>query len=119
MSDDEVNKIIAEFMGLEVLDPTDWSQRNRITKSQICSDSIKMQYHLSLDELVPVWEKLHGVDGFYDMRLSGYYYPGYIVTLELIEGKFHSGKAGDKKDSIQQAAAHATAKAIMELNARK
>ena len=110
MKTEEANKIIAEFMGWTVLTPKEWSEKEWIDKGEICSDSIKIKYSISLDALVPVWEKLK-----YDPTFV-YCVPEkkwtcslmHIFTKEIEKGY---GKAA----TIQEAACMATAKAIKEL----
>lgn len=91
MNDKEVNKIIAEFMGFNESD---------------IEVGCYPKYTNSLDALVPVWEKLKTKQ----VRLGDSYgfdqcqlYTGIDPTI------WSDGK------TVQQAAAHATAKAIKEI----
>ncbi len=118
MTNEEINRTIAEFMGLKeiaiyYIDENRWSGGNSLEYTTQKCNNYKSQgincelrerviatdeYTESLDALVPVWEKLK-----YN-----------LVWLE--ESKTFSlnciFEASAK--TIQQAAAHATAKAILE-----
>ena len=82
-------------------------------------DIASRYYCSSLDTLVPIWEKLyknkeHGWDNFYiefglDVYKCGFFEPIYY------EGNEYSHDS-ESSVSAQQAAAHATAKAVLELN---
>lgn len=106
MDDNEVNKIIAEFMGHRIFQVTPDVYYIANKKGHCCSRT----YTDSLDALVPVWEKLNVGD------VKCYRYNKHPCEFSLsvmtspIYGKAISGS------TIQQAAAHATAKAIQELN---
>ena len=109
MTDEEVNKVIAEYMG---------NFRCICNHPQghdtFCLDCHKYQrvsgtklYTESLDALVPVWEKLNVILTHVEM--------GYV---EISSFKKHPHKAEifiGIGNTIQQAAAHATAKAILKL----
>ena len=98
MTDEEVNKVIAEYMFGKHY-------------SKGCPNNHFIE---SLDALVPVWEKLkecsypkfHKNEKGFSVSMSVEYFKGYnrVEFVEVYEMK-----------SIQQAAAHATAKAIKEL----
>jgi hypothetical protein len=103
MTDEDVNKIIADYMkypisndGLEiyVLDRR-WEP--------LCE-----YFTDSLDALVPVWEKLHS----YPMVDED---EKYLIEMLTEEVHLEVNYVWSKKDTIQLAAAHATAKAIKEL----
>lgn len=97
MKNEEVNRIIAEYMGTKF--------------NHICIDHADVDKYLcdlyteSLDALVPVWEKLE--KGF-EIKLSIF---THAKTAMIYDASLSDGY-GDK---VQQAAAHATAKAILEL----
>ena len=111
LSDDAVNRLIAEYMG--------WRYCSTHSPSPVFTHEEfhwqypeYFKYTKSLDALVKVWEKAkiggrllpviyNGVSGFYFFvdRFGGYIDPAYKGFGE----------------TIQQAAAHATAKAIQEL----
>lgn len=104
MNDNEVNKIIAEFMGVP------WCP---------CNDGFKVEAHdlhpkytESLDALVPVWDKLGGKTGI-DITIQN----DGIDCLEKYQVKLDSDFIVESSwyKTIQQAAAHATAKAILEI----
>jgi hypothetical protein len=104
MSDNEVNKIIAEFMGFE------YSHglillRNKEGAIWLEDDA---DYVSSLDALVPVWERLGNVE--YELKKDNERFTcalcNYTTGFVVIESYYKT---------IQQAAAHATAKAILEL----
>lgn len=111
MKDEEVNKIIANYMGLEF----EYCLDKECMFIQCKGEAPFVAYTQSLDELVPVWEKLE---------------QGCIPELILVP---RYPKEGENKQvttewraqfkmkygfgcTIQKAAAHATAKAILELN---
>ena len=116
MTDQEANKIIAEFMGYKYIE----TYTHEIIKEPLLVLEKDLEiYHKpcftdSLDALVPVWKKLVDLP-FFDMLMSGdvvKYGANFKAFKELIErNQGHSGW----HDTIQQAAAHATAKAINEL----
>lgn len=95
MKSEEANKIIAEFMGTGVWVPVD----------NDCGE-LETLYSWSLDALVPVWEKL-------DKK------PICISQgINQCEGKWFVQYGlfdGGERETIQEAAAIATAKAIQEM----
>lgn len=112
MTDQEVNKIIAEFMG-------ESAEKLRIEQYATSKESVSITLdfpYLSLDALVPVWEKLRG-------KISGY--RNICIETDYLnfdeDGNFWrfgincAPKISQTYESIQQAAAHATAKAILGL----
>jgi hypothetical protein len=90
MNDNEVNKIIAEYMGLPPLevDITVWYSN----------------YTRSLDALVEVWEKI-----------GEKFLCRMLITFKFKEVAFNYGSFVTSGNTVQQAAAHATAKAIVAL----
>ena len=113
MTDNEVNKIIAEFMGLDYIDfdkDPDFIYRE-LLKGACILDKERQEvipydtYTKSLDSLVSAWEK---------MENYGYQVNLYTDKKECDLGTYHDFLT-EGMGSIQQAAAHATAKAIMEL----
>lgn len=105
MSDNEVNKIIAEFMGVPV---------SEISQEYI--DDVVIKYTKSLDALVPVWEKLQGLCNFriyWDICRPLDDEDKHKFELITFTGSRIYSANGKL---LSQAAAHATAKAIMELN---
>lgn len=122
MKDKEINRVIAEYMGWV---KQDFPTENEITftEDQYCDNSGEMfgishfNYTESLDALVPVWEKLNlkKISPRFAFSCSQKK-PFYCEIMYSVDerddwdGSFYSiGK------TIQQAAAHATAKAILEL----
>jgi len=109
MTNEEVNKIIAEFMGSRLETVTSWDKKQPYCRLVDHNGSFKEVYTKSLDALVPVWEKLESdiihlcMSTYSDARAAGFY--------DSLYGCEHFSK----KPTIQQAAAHATAKAITEL----
>ena len=111
MSDNEVNKIIAEFMGWKIVKYATHGLSWKIVKYAITGlmmikegeKSRYTDYTKSLDALVPVWGKLED-----------------IPFMTISSGEYHAMmmqyKCFSIKNNYQQAAAHATAKAILELN---
>ena len=108
MNDNEVNKIIAEFMG----GYTDKYDEEYVT--------VVKPYTISLDALVPVWEKL---DTFNKTTFEGILLGYCWGDKDLHTSSFVDYAFGEMQhyhyygshNTIQQAAAHATAKAILEL----
>ena len=104
MTNDEVNKIIAEYMDIK------WSFRDGKMydhSNDSCGILIPM-YTNSIDALVPVWDKLNTFPMFDEDEK-------YLIEL-LTEDRFSEiNYVWAKADTIQEAAAHATAKAIKEL----
>lgn len=111
LTDDEVNKIIAEYMGYSI-------QETELNNGELYAEKVKnnvvsgLAYTLSLDALVPVWEKL-SQDNVYGFVLDPKKDPAF--GIEKLGGlEFY-----EVMDTIQQAAAHATAKIILELKQNK
>lgn len=107
MNKEEANKILAEYMGTEI-NPEDDSvfmeEEDYIVYDYLYSDS--------LDALVSVWEKLD-IDGQaydnYDREFMKHEFRIYITNnRELLDFQGNG-------QSIQEAAAIATAKAIQEI----
>ena len=103
MSDDEVNKIIADYMGVK-----------KVGKYWIIGalHIDVLEYTKSLDALVPVWEKLLKD---YKLQVSMFCNPLGFFEFEVFDNK-EGGLCefgNDKKP--ERAASYATAKAILEL----
>lgn len=120
MTEMEANKVIAEFMGECWHDHIVQGQCQRCFK--LLAGKVRVIYTRSLDSLVPVWEKLRVNFSFIskedetpeDTR-SGFYRPiegSYRAWLR--EYQFSDTYSADG-ETIQQAAAFATAKAILEI----
>lgn len=115
MTDNEVNKIIAEFMELDVHRIDGFAIHvTAPTWNENYTDELPL-FTQSLDALVPVWDKMDS--GCIPEVLLMPKYPrkgeNKPVTLEWRASfKMEYGFG----ETIQQAAAHATAKAILELD---
>jgi len=106
---EESNKIIAEYMGLNFLGYDKDIDEMYIGGSDPTVEFEETPYTSSLDALVPAWEKLNNLW----TRLD------FLVNDTQVEiGYMHSrnSKSGYGKQTIQESAAIATAKAILELN---
>lgn len=102
MNSQEANKIIAEFMEWELFKET-------------VSDGIfhRPLFTLSLDALVPVWEKIGKYPNM--TKWSGLYSCEFQISIG--KGfKYKIVECCNHKGTIQEAAAIATAKAIKEKN---
>lgn len=98
MTDEEVNKIIAEFMG--------WCESSdyHVTREM-------KPFTQSLDALVPVWEKIS-----LSIRIEIGYYKDFAPNKWAVElEQCFSRISFNQNKTVYQAAAHATAKAILEL----
>lgn len=113
MKANEVNQIIAEYMGLKVLTPQQWSERIIIEKGEICSDSIKIQYSLSLDRLVCVWEKISD-NSFLNVNISSDS-STYEVYFTDLNDEIVAIYESDSCEAISLTAAVATAKVILKI----
>jgi len=114
MKDEEVNKIIAEYMGWTF---HQFSSGVLLAKDGEIHDSSDL-YTESLDALVPVWERVKFVPSFQHSKDIEWNEP-----TTKIDGKFrchvreisYSDSYWSDGETIHQAAAHATAKAILAL----
>lgn len=107
MNNNEVNKIIVEFMDWEVY-PTGNDVTGYSAKMKDGGYIVELPTE-SLDALVPVWEKLNTFPMFDEDEK-------YLIEL-LTEDRFSEiNYVWAKADVLQEAAAHATAKAIISLN---
>jgi len=115
MNDNEVTKIIAEFMG--------WKYCARHSPSPVFTHekySEKYEYENyfkyteSLDALIPVWEKarISNVCQFDFNRIGDNY---EFLIFQDRPDKDYGNSWHAKEHTLQQAAAHATAKAIKDL----
>ena len=112
MNDNEVNKIIAEFMELRVLSFFNDEGIFQYEKPPMRAVYENNLYTKSLDALVPVWEKLKGFDRIIiDIKnyINGFWFE------ELSDWDSDSMCFTHNMKTIQQAAAHATAKVILGL----
>lgn len=109
MTDQEVNKIIAGFMGgfIKYCEDTDYFEDFAVIIDNKKQQRASKLFTKSLDALVPVWDKLDtsiSMENFQDF--SGKEYWAFCINDTEFSGR---------NKTIQQAAAHATAKAIEEL----
>lgn len=117
MTDQEVNKVIAKFMGLKNVKFSVFGTMYQ--KGNNSNHVFDFKYTESLDALVPVWEKIKltrgGIDEFViDLDKNRYGYGFWMRTL-YDYGSEDIEFLTKGKNSVQQAAAHATSKAILEL----
>ena len=113
MNNAQVNHIIAKFEYGEDI----WLEDGLIEANYIGPhfEIAKKPYTESLDSLIPVWEKLNS-DQHINIEIS-------TDTMNFFDVKFFDSDmkyiVDDEYDStIQQAASHGTAKAILELTNR-
>jgi len=109
MSNEEVTKIITEYMGGMVLEGV-------ISFPELRPLNLKPLgfYTNSLDALVPVWEKLQARPMFeYDHSPLQNKMMEFCEVSDNSDGELPYGYGSGK--TIQEAAAHATAKAIKSL----
>lgn len=103
-NNEEVNKIIAEYMGLEI----EFDEKiNQYISPTLDRWWHPLSYTSSLDSLIPVWEKLTTSTSIQMYMLSN------IATFRT---PFSYVDTSTHDLTITEAAAHATAKCIMELN---
>ena len=106
MTPQEASEIIAKFMGYKKLDTPTRTSRSAIRWVKGKKRMSSLDFHRSLDALVSVWEKLAKK-------------PICISQgINQCEGKWfvqHGLFDGGERETIQEAAAIATAKAIQEL----
>ena len=114
MTNNEVNKVIAEYMGEEYCKLPD--NRSAIKFKIGNSQSVLKEnyYSNSLDALVPVWEKarISNVCQFDFNRIGDNY---EFLIFQDRPDKDYGNSWHAKEHTLQQAAAHATAKAIKDL----
>jgi len=111
MTNDEVNKIIAEYMGAIFYETHDPAPVLILDGYEIKIKGFN-KYTESLDALVPVWEKL----GTHEMTVWNIHsVHGISAEVNKIIGEYNRDFSSDRK-TVQEAAAHATAKAIISLN---
>lgn len=112
----EVNRIIAEYMGWKEcgcdikLVPTPFQDECEECGLEFkWNEHLSARYHRSLDALVPVWEKLKYVN-YFEFNLHQTWF-----SLSISEKKGEWTEESWGKETIQEAAAFATAKAIQSL----
>ena len=110
MTLEEANKIIAEYMGYELVDQPHSMSRNPLKMTVKRKFEFEITaYSKSLDALVPVWDKL----GYSKTQGIGFhrYKSGWQVGIGTILPLIHLSTSV----TLQEAACLATAKAIKEL----
>lgn len=100
MTPQDADRIIAEFMG--------------VTRGYYEGDYYHENYSESLDALVPVWKALE----FYDIKLEDIRYDRLGWTCDF-NGKITEHENDEIYLNIFEAAAMATAKAILELKEKE
>ena len=101
MTPEEASEIIAKFMGYKKLDPPTKTSRFNIRWVKGKKRMSSLDFHRSLDSLVPVWEKLYKE---WDL-------PFQYMTMQWQQSLVNC----QWKPTIQEAAAIATAKSIQEM----
>ena len=104
METEDANKIIADYMGRYEMDYSANRKKYFIN-----------YYDKSLDALVPVWEKLSGLEFEYPDLGKNVFSGKYCAKLYYFNGRDSVPCASGWRETIQVAACIATAKAIMEL----
>lgn len=124
LNDEIVNKVIAEFMGNDLIEKyysTLYVYENQRNKNILTKESLEYGlfrgffpdmnlYTEDLNALVPVWEKL-AIENFVSFPQGGH----FKICKHIDQDTVMSWSIRDNKLSLQQAAAYATAKCIMEL----
>ena len=100
----EVNRVIATFMGREGYIPANLSDMSK-------EQRLKYMEYLSLDALVPVWEKLK-MDYVHLTKGTGVV---WNVNLNKRVKRLEYIDLDESLLTIQESAAYATAKLILEL----
>ena len=128
MKNEEVNKVIAEYMGYDYINYDDLPEIQHISGSSIQDIEGGMLYRgnhftLSLDALVPVWERLKE-DGVWINKMGNRNYNHFGFFSEKDISEYNPFDPFDfyeslHTDTIQEAAAHAAAKAILKLKGNK
>ena len=119
MDDQEVNKIIAEF-------DSDTQRTYKCKDGKILvQDYITLKWHdtglkeytKSLDALVPVWGGLKEKSYILDYKILPMVSDSFTCVIRRLDdsGEYFNEIVDAKKTKVTQAAAHATAKAILEL----
>lgn len=120
MTDNEVNKIIADFEGLTILTYNVKSDYLECYDRKNDRNITIKKYTKSLDKLVPIWQEL----SLYKFEFEFEPYDSIGWFMDMLDYGSRGGKelrdyryeSGDPLYlTIQQAAAHSTAKAILEL----
>ena len=108
LTDQEVNKIIAEFMGVGVN-----FGMSLETPCRFCEEYDSPLYTESLDALVPVWEKLNVAN--WQMFMGDKHSLIQFVNKPTIVSWDDNDTSDPMFDKVQISSAYATAKAILEL----
>lgn len=117
MNDNEVNKIIAEFEYPDAKGILVDSRFVTIWRKDGTEVAFTVYTH-DLNRLVRVWEKLKEKDVYLN-KLGNRFYNHFCLFSEKDDSTYSPFKPFNfyesEGDTIQEAAAHATAKAILEL----
>lgn len=108
MTDQEVNKIITDYMGSH-------KRYRRVEDSGLVTEQMEyVKYTESLDLLVPVWENSRiASQAYFEFdRLRN----TYEFEIRFDRGKYEEKEFYSRRETLALAAAHATAQAIKELN---
>lgn len=116
LTDEIVNKGIAEFMGAEfIIDNKTILNGNAVTYILNETGSRSKPYTESLDALVPVWEKLQNPVSIIKIYTGVYNTDIGLENEFKVEYANHTNKKENYGKTIQQAAAYATYRAVKEL----
>ena len=112
MTNEEVNKIIAEYMGYIFIEKDLLS--DHIPPGVTWKGDLHTLYTESLDSLIPVWERLKQ-DHNCSPSLEYGKMDGHVVCFWT---NYYGQGENTVSDNFQEAAAHATAKAIISIENR-
>jgi len=118
MNDQEVNSVIAKFMGCRFYAGCEFNQQPPCIYETKHNHGYKTRlYTESLDALIPVWEllfKQHRIANVITLNIRTY---PYAVTFETYEDyESNSLLFKSEKPFLSESAAHVTAKAIKKLS---
>lgn len=106
------DKIIAEFMEKDYYSILEWNKAYGTSKEPVGCNGVSFvmgnHYSKSLDSLVPVWEKLEYLPPKFERRDD--------INMWLAYYGFDPDSTTGLAETIQQAAALATAKAVQEID---
>ena len=111
MTPEEASEIIAKFMGYKKLDPPTKTSRFNIRWVKGKKRMSYLDFHRSLDALVPVWEKLRKTNFFFRWDKDEWEF--VLTEVSKLSDSDYEGIR--ELGTIQEAAAIATAKTIQEL----
>lgn len=114
MTNNEVNKVISEYMGYKFEDYSVGVIREEYEAVIGTATRSITPFTFSLDSLVPVWKRLNTRMGYFNYGLTDRSEIGFQIRPDLL-----SSGIGAQGNTIQEAAAHATAKAILAIGEKK